>query len=83
MFVFYYLWKDYVEPCFQELLFVEQLTKNMNPMSRFADVAMVCCIDLCRAAARTRPEGDTALRSFAPEVADEIKVSPDICFLSY
>jgi hypothetical protein len=35
----------------------------------------MCFVDLCRAASKTPPHNELVLRSFAPEIADEIKVS--------
>ena len=48
--------------------------------AKVSDVAMVCYLDLCKAAIYVPPTiTDSALRALAPEMADELKVSPHSC----
>ncbi len=50
---------------------------------KVSDVAMVCYLDLCKAAVYVPSTiTDSALRALAPEMADELKVSPHGCFVS-
>jgi hypothetical protein len=43
-------------------------------MSKLSDVALVCALDMCRAATHVRPEGEVPLRIVAYDIAHEIKV---------
>lgn len=54
---------------------MSQMMASQTP--KVSDVAMVCYLDLCKAAAYVPPTiTDSALRALAPEMADELKVSP-------
>ena len=56
---------------------------------KVSDVAMVCYLDLCKAAIYVPPTiTDSSLRTLAPEMADELKVhrpadTPLVCLLTH
>ena len=54
------------------------IIKNLPFGSRFFDVALVCAVDICRAASRVRPrpdsENEIPLISMAYDLAHELKV---------
>ncbi|OBZ70421.1 Neurofibromin [Grifola frondosa] len=56
--------------------FTELIIKNMAFPSKHADVAVICALDICRAASRVRPaEGEEVpLPSMALDIAHEIKL---------
>jgi len=58
----------------QEVFLVESFFKHMHSASSFAPTAFRCLIDICKAAARARPNQDLPLRSLASDVAHEIRV---------
>ncbi|KDQ64130.1 hypothetical protein JAAARDRAFT_118551 [Jaapia argillacea MUCL 33604] len=58
----------------QENHFVEQLVRNITTWTKLAEIALVCALDVCRAAIRVRPEGEIPLISIATDIAHEIKV---------
>ncbi|KAI0040644.1 hypothetical protein FA95DRAFT_1647858 [Auriscalpium vulgare] len=53
--------------------FINQLLKGAVATSKLRDVSIVCVLDLCRGAARARPEGDLPLRSMASDIVHEIR----------
>ncbi|KAG8959528.1 Ras GTPase activating protein ira2 [Tulasnella sp. 419] len=54
--------------------FMETIVKALGSATKAAEVAMVCLIDLCKAAAYIPPDYEhTALRSLAPELADDLR----------
>ncbi|KAG8905759.1 Ras GTPase activating protein ira2 [Tulasnella sp. 403] len=58
----------------QQNNFVDTLVKSLGSTSKTAEIAMVCLIDLCKAAAYLPAEFDgTALRTLAPELADDLR----------
>jgi len=60
---------------------MSQMMASQTP--KVSDVAMVCYLDLCKAAVYVPPTiTDSALRALAPEMADELKVSPPSCSIS-
>jgi hypothetical protein len=57
---------------------MSQMMASHTP--KVSDVAMVCYLDLCKAAVYVPPTiTDSALRALAPEMADELKVFPPSC----
>jgi len=57
---------------------MSQMMASQTP--KVSDVAMVCYLDLCKAAIYVPPTiTDSALRTLAPEMADELKVSSPSC----
>lgn len=45
----------------------------LNP-SRTAEVAMICILDVCRAASRIQPGDEVPLQAMASDLAHEVKV---------
>ena len=59
---------------------MSQMMASQTP--KVSDVAMVCYLDLCKAAIYVPPTiTDSSLRTLAPEMADELKVLDPSCFL--
>ena len=54
---------------------IESILKNIRNYSQDSEVALVCAVDICRAAAYVDPEGDVPLRKLASDIAREIKAS--------
>ena len=52
----------------------------LNP-SRMSEVAMICVLDVCRAASRVQPGDEVPLTAMAADFAHEIKVGPILCIL--
>ena len=54
------------------------LLKNLSFTSRFSEVAIICAVDICRAASRVAPqegtENEVPLISMALDIAHELKV---------
>lgn len=61
----------------QDRDFAENLTRAMLHPSRTSEVAMICALDICRAASRIQPGEDLPLVSWAIDTAHEIKVRAD------
>jgi neurofibromin 1 len=59
---------------FQELKFGEDVLKHATGNSKLSDVALVCLLDMCRAATYVKPDGEVPLRMIAFDIAHEIKV---------
>jgi hypothetical protein len=60
---------------FKEYRIVEEVIRYANTPSRLSDTALICTLDICRAAALVPPEGELPLRLIGNEIAHEIKVS--------
>ena len=58
----------------QEVLYVYEVQKMIAPSSKQADLALLCWVDICRAAAYTPPDQDIPLRAAAVELAYNLKV---------
>ena len=62
----------------QERNITDLILKNLAFGSKYFDVAMVCAVDICRAASRVRPrpdhENEIPLISMAYDFAHELKV---------
>lgn len=59
----------------QDLKFAEEVIKHANTTSKLAEVALVCALDMCRAATHVHLEGDVPLRLIAFDIAHEIRAS--------
>lgn len=59
----------------KELKFGEDLLKHATGNSKLSEVALVCLLDMCRAATHVKPEDEVPLRMIAFDIAHEIKVS--------
>jgi hypothetical protein len=59
----------------QEYRIVEDVIKHANTTSKLSDVALICTLDICRAAIHVPPEGEVPLRLIGNEIAHEIKVT--------
>ncbi|KAH8118768.1 hypothetical protein DFH11DRAFT_1839273 [Phellopilus nigrolimitatus] len=57
----------------KELVFLDKLNKNLTASSKMTDSAMLCFVDILRAAMYIPPDHDVVVRSFAPDIADELK----------
>ena len=61
----------------------ELIMRNLPYSSKFSDVAIVCAVDICRAASRVRPhpdgENEAPLIATAYDVAHELKVGFSRC----
>ncbi|KAJ7167823.1 hypothetical protein C8R46DRAFT_1350755 [Mycena filopes] len=55
------------------LMFLEDVVRKAYIQSKVSETALVCGIDLCRAASRVHPEGDVSLRLLAYDLVPEIK----------
>lgn len=49
--------------------------KHANTSSKFAELSMVCVLDICKAASYLYEEDELPLRSIAYDIAHEVKVS--------
>ncbi|KAG8981934.1 Ras GTPase activating protein ira2 [Tulasnella sp. 425] len=62
------------KPKKQQVNFVETLVKSLTSATKTAEISMVCLIDMCKAAAYLPVAFEqTALRSLAPELADDLR----------
>ncbi|KAF8645481.1 hypothetical protein AX16_007766 [Volvariella volvacea WC 439] len=61
------------KPHRKEVKFWEDIFKHATTGSRHAEVALVCALDVCRAATHVKPEGEVPLRMIAYDIAHEIK----------
>ena len=59
----------------QELIFFDKLRKHVVETTRTSESAMLCLSDILRAAMLIAPNQDAPIRAFAPEVAEDLKVS--------
>lgn len=61
----------------QDRTFADQIIRTMTGRGKGSEMAMVCALDICRAASRVRPnpEVEVPLISVANDVAHEVKVS--------
>lgn len=59
---------------YQDIKFCEDILKHANTGSRLDEVAVVCALDMCRAASRIHNDGEYTLRVIANDIAHEIKV---------
>lgn len=59
----------------QEQKFLDEVMRHAYGNSKLATVALVCLIDICRAATYVSEESESALRMIAHDMAHEIKVS--------
>ena len=50
--------------------------KHANTTSKFAELSMVCVLDICKAASYLYGEDELPLRNIAYDIAHEVKVSP-------
>lgn len=57
----------------KELKFGEDILKHATGGSKLSEVALVCLLDVCRAATYVKPEGEVPLRMVAFDIAHEIK----------
>ncbi|TFK62722.1 hypothetical protein BDN72DRAFT_964371 [Pluteus cervinus] len=57
----------------KDFKFSEDVMKHANSNSKLAEVALVCALDMCRAATHVRPEGEVPLRLLAYDIAHELK----------
>ena len=62
----------------------EMVLKNVGYSSKFSEVAIICAVDLCRAASRVAPppegaEAEVPLISMAFDIAHELKVRCSAC----
>lgn len=55
--------------------FGEDVLKHVGSGSKLSEVALVCLLDICRAATYVAPEGEVPLRMIALDVAHEIRAS--------
>ncbi|KIO22012.1 hypothetical protein M407DRAFT_28426 [Tulasnella calospora MUT 4182] len=62
------------KPKKQQVNFVETLVKSLTSATKTAEISMVCLIDMCKAAAYLPVSFEqTALRTLAPELADDLR----------
>jgi neurofibromin 1 len=54
--------------------FGEGVLKHATGHSKLSEVALVCLLDMCRAATYVKEEGEVPLRMVAFDIAHEIKV---------
>ena len=60
---------------FQDMLFIEQLGKNLDAESKLTDIVLLCCVDMLRAASYVPPHfRDIPLHTFASEIILDLKV---------
>lgn len=59
---------------FQEFKFGQDIINHASQNSKLSEIALVCALDMCRAATHVRPEGEIPLRLVAYDIAHEIKV---------
>jgi hypothetical protein len=59
----------------QDKRFIEDLIRHANTTSKLAEVALVCLLDMCKAAVHVRPDGEVPLQLVAYDIAHEVKVS--------
>jgi neurofibromin 1 len=60
--------------------FGEDFLRHCHSGSKLSEVALICALDMCRAATHVRPGGDVKLRELAFDICHEIKVrSPYYC----
>ena len=55
--------------------FGEDVSKHVGSGSKLSEVALVCLLDICRAATYVSPEGEVPLRMIALDVAHQIRAS--------
>lgn len=55
--------------------FGEDVLKYVGRGTKLSEVALVCLLDICRAATYVTPEGEVPLRMIALDVAHEIRAS--------
>jgi neurofibromin 1 len=67
--------RDQLTP-WQDVRFIEDLMKHANSLSKLSGVALICALDMCRAAMHIRPTGEVPLRLVANDIAHEFKVVP-------
>ncbi|KAF8638594.1 hypothetical protein AX17_002135 [Amanita inopinata Kibby_2008] len=61
------------KPIRKEFRFIEDILKHLGTNSKFSEVALICAVDICRAAMHVTPEGEVPLRLIAHDIAHEIK----------
>ncbi|RDB19915.1 Neurofibromin [Hypsizygus marmoreus] len=59
----------------KELKFGEDILKHALSNSKLSEVALVCLLDICRAATHVRPDNDVPLKMIASDIAHEIKAA--------
>ncbi|KAF7432844.1 Ras GTPase activating protein ira2 [Pleurotus ostreatus] len=59
----------------KDIKFCEDILKHANTGSRLDEIAVVCALDMCRAASRIHNDGEYTLRVIANDIAHEIKGS--------
>ena len=68
----------------QDRNITDLIVRNLPFSSKYSEVAIVCAVDICRAASRVRPhpdaEHEAPLVSTALDIAHELKVRfPEAC----
>ena len=59
----------------QDMLFIEQLGKNLDAESKLTDIVLLNCVDMLRAASYVPPHfRDIPLHTFASEIILDLKV---------
>ncbi|KAI0065862.1 hypothetical protein BV25DRAFT_1988944 [Artomyces pyxidatus] len=53
--------------------FINKLVAGAQVESKLRDVSIVCVLDLCRGAARARPDGDLPIRSMASDIVHDVR----------
>ncbi|KAF8872759.1 hypothetical protein BD779DRAFT_1679537 [Infundibulicybe gibba] len=57
----------------KEFKFGEDILKHAGTNSKLSEVALVCALDMCRAATHVTPRGEVPLRMIAQDIAHEIR----------